>query len=123
MIILKSPASSVIFNDGEFFTGHGAIKMQTQISDYEGPKRCVAGQKARRVATTRRGKLAADLLQVQRPVTIYSRLGSKSQKGMAVGKRPRRHHIQCKSCCHCDERSEQAISTRRARADGACIAS
>jgi hypothetical protein len=32
MIILKSPASSVIFNDGEFFTGHGAIKMQTEIS-------------------------------------------------------------------------------------------
>ena len=45
MIILKSPASSVIFNDGEFFTGHGAIKMQTEISDYEDPKRCVAGQK------------------------------------------------------------------------------
>jgi len=38
MIILKSPASSVIFNDGEFFTGHGAIKMQAEISDYEGPR-------------------------------------------------------------------------------------
>ena len=35
MIILKSSASSLIFNAGEFFTGHGAIKILTEISDYE----------------------------------------------------------------------------------------
>src|SRR5882724_8844827 len=46
------------------------------------------------MATTRRGKLAADLLQVQRRVTIYSRLSSKSPKGMAVGKRSPGHHIE-----------------------------
>ena len=58
MIILKSPASSVIFNDGEFFTGHGAIKMQTEISDYEGPKRCVAGQKYSTSGYNRTGKIS-----------------------------------------------------------------
>src|SRR6266850_7916605 len=94
MIILKSPASSVIFNDGEFFTGHGAIKMQAEISNYEGPKRCVAGQKYSTSSHNQAGKISADLLQVQRRVTIYSRLGSKSQKGMAVGKGARSHHIE-----------------------------
>src|ERR1700730_5820381 len=52
------------------------------------------GRNTRRVTTTRRGKLAADLLQVQRRVTIYSRLGSKSPKGLTVGKRSPGHHIE-----------------------------
>src|ERR1700730_5094496 len=105
------------------------------------------GRNTRRVPTTRRGKLAADLLQVQRRVTIYSRLGSKSPKGMAVGKRSPGHHIEApeqrdrlqqpkqidehpdaevpgsKSCCHCDERSEEVISIGRARAERNCFAS
>jgi hypothetical protein len=57
MMILKSPVSSVMFRDSEIFTdGRLSNGVQSAISDDGRPK-------AWRVATTRRGKLAADLLQ------------------------------------------------------------
>jgi peptide subunit release factor RF-3 len=58
MIILKSPASSVIFNDGESFTGNGAIEMRAEISEYEGPKRCVAGKKYSTSGYNQTGKIS-----------------------------------------------------------------
>jgi hypothetical protein len=93
MTIVKSPVSSVMFGHRKFTHGRPGNGCRAR-SLTMGAKRRVAWQKAWRLTTTTRGKLAADLLQVQRRVTIYSRLGSKSPKGMAVGKEPRSHHIE-----------------------------
>src|ERR1700730_18064416 len=86
-----------------FSQATGQLKCRLRSLTMRARSAASPGRNTRRVPTTRRGKLASDLLQVQRRVTIYSRLGSKSPKGMAVGKGARSHHIQCKSCCHCDE--------------------